>query len=202
MKINLQTVTAWIVFTLTVTMFFVALFIWAPSSRAADVTGTFELQLNFVHVDTNNVLSSARQRVGSILTQAITAGTNANQMNLFFQDQRSLTNSEMEELDLSGVLIDSFGATQNFAEVRMLIIDASILNSNTLTVGNASTNEWFSWAGGTNHTQKVRPGGSLILWAPGANGFVVTNAASDLLGILNDSSFAASYNIYIAGSDN
>ena len=128
----------------------------------------------------------------------VAAGTGADQMDLLWSDQRTLVASNSEDLDLSGSLVNSFGATMAFAEMRLLVVKASADNTNDVIVGGAAANQMINWVGSSSDTVIVKPGGILFLYAPDAAGYAVTAGTGDILQIENSAgSTPVTYDIYI-----
>src|ERR1700754_2115883 len=71
-------------------------------------------------------------------------GVGANQANVLWADTRTLAASATEDLDLSGVLADVFGATVTQARVKAIRISAAAGNTNNVIVGAASGTQWAS----------------------------------------------------------
>ena len=128
-------------------------------------------------------------------------GTGAGAADRIFHDQRTLTASSSEDLDLAGVLTDVFGATVTFARIRALIIAAASGNTNNVVVGNATSNGFVTWVGGATHTVTVRPGGFLALGATDATSYAVTAATGDLLHIANSGAgTSVTYDVILIGA--
>lgn len=138
-------------------------------------------------------------------SQSFTDGAGLNQSGPWFHDTRTLAGTATENLDLSGVLVGSFGNTLAWARVKaMVIIHKTPGASAALEVGGV-TNQFVNWiASNTIATDLprdvVRPGGWLVLVAPDATGYPVTNSTADLLKINNLASGSIDYDIFICGS--
>lgn len=134
-------------------------------------------------------------------TYALSDGSGADQISQVFADQRTLTASATEDLDLNGVLVNAIGATVSFTKVRGLMIRAAAANVNDVVVGAAATNAVSTIFGATTHTIKVKPGGVLLLMAPDVNGYGITAATADLLKIANGGAgTSVVYDIVVLGS--
>ena len=132
---------------------------------------------------------------------ALANGTGLGQADRIFHDNRTLTASATEDLDLAGVLVDAFGATLTFARIKALIVAADAGNTNNVIVGGAATNQFLTWVGAATHTVTVRPGGVLLLAASDATAYVVTAATGDLLRIANSAGgTSVSYSIVLVGA--
>jgi hypothetical protein len=144
----------------------------------------------------------AKPRSDIDYTQLITLadGNGADQINQIFADQRTLTASSSESLDLNGTLLNQLGAAINFTKIKGLIIMAAAGNTNDVVVGGAASNGFIDFVGGATHTLKVKPGGLLALMAPDANGYAVTAATADLLKIANGGAgTSVTYDIILLG---
>lgn len=145
-------------------------------------------------------LSSAEfpLRVNNLFS--FTDGTGANQIKSMFSDQRTLSASATEDLDLAGSLTDVYGATITFTKIKLLAIFAASGNTNDVLVGGAGSNGFTSWVGDATDVVKVKPGGALILVAPDATGYAVTAGTGDLLTITNSAgSTSVTYDVVIMG---
>ena len=118
------------------------------------------------------------------------------QADLAFIDTRTLAGSATEDLDLAGVLADSFGATITLAQVVLIFIKAAKTNVNDVLVGNASTNGFVGPIGATG-VQRVKAG-EFLLWAS-SKGWAVTGGTGDKLKIANSGAGTAAYDIVVFG---
>jgi hypothetical protein len=129
-------------------------------------------------------------------------GTAAGQVDRIFHDQRTLTASANEDLDLAGALTDAFGTSLTFVRIKGLIVAAAAGNTNNVIVGGATSNGFVSWVGGATHTVTLRPGAVLALTAGSADatGYAVTAATGDLLRIANSAgTTGVTYDIAVIG---
>ena len=126
-------------------------------------------------------------------------GTGANSADLMFHDQRTLSASATEDLDLAGVLASPFGATLTFVELRAILISASSSNTNNVNVQRASSNGVPLFLAASDGLP-VPPGG-VFLWSCPADGKVtVTAGTGDLLTITNSAgSTSVTYDVVIIG---
>jgi hypothetical protein len=126
-------------------------------------------------------------------------GTGADSADLMFHDQRTLTASATEDLDLAGVLASPFGATLTYVEVRAVLISAAAANTNNVQVTRPAANgvPLFIAAG---DGIAIPPGG-VFLWCCPADGKVsVTAGTGDLLTITNSAgSTSVTYDVVIIG---
>lgn len=134
--------------------------------------------------------------------QKLTDGTTANKADLIYVDERSVSTSSNDDIDLAGVLTDAFGATITAAEiVSILIINGPIsgsANTTNLTIG-VGSNPFLGFLGGTTPTiGPIKPGGVFMISAGHADGVGTVGAgSSDILRIANSSGATATYQIAI-----
>lgn len=129
-------------------------------------------------------------------------GTGAGNADRMFSDQRTLTASSTEDLDLAGSLTDAFGATITFARIKLIHIEALSTNVNNVVIGGAASNQFINWVGGATHQVVVRPGGSITLATGQADGtcYAVTAGTGDLLRVGNSGAGSSVvYNIVLIG---
>lgn len=114
---------------------------------------------------------------------------------------RTLAASANEDLDLAGTLVDALGTVLTLARVKMLIVAAAAANTNDVVVGAAAANGFFTWAGSATDKVNVKPGGLLVLAAPGATAYPVTSGTGDLLRVTNGGSGTPiTYDVIVIGS--
>lgn len=127
-------------------------------------------------------------------------GTAANQADLMFSDQRTLTASSNEDLDLAGSLSGAFGATLNFAKIKAIAVYAASGNTNNVQVGPATTNGFLGPFADASDQLDIPPGGQILLTAP-VNGWTVTATTGDLLNIANSAAgTSVTYDIVLIGT--
>lgn len=147
-------------------------------------------------------LDTADDPLAKDYTQLLSSGTGANQASNMFHDQRTITASSSENLDLSGVLTNVFGVTLAFTKIKALIIRAAAANVNDVLVGGAASFAWVGMLSDVTDIIKVKPGGTLIWIAPDANGGAVVAATGDILKVANSGSgTSVVYDIIIIGTD-
>jgi hypothetical protein len=131
----------------------------------------------------------------------LTNGTGSNSADLLFHDQRTLTASGTEDLDLAAALTNPLtGASMTFAELRLLMITAASTNTNDVVLSRPASNgvPLFSAAG---DGIEIGPGG-VFLWAGPADGKVAVAAGTgDLLTVTNSAgSTSVTYDVIIIGT--
>lgn len=146
-------------------------------------------------------LSTTENRLRFTRQIALATGTASGQADRIWHDERTLAASASEDLDLTGTLVDAFGATLTLARVKGLIVFANSANTNDVVIGNAASNGWVGPFGAAPHTLTVRPGGLLCLFAPGPTGYVVTAGTGDLLHVANSASGTpVTYDVVVIGA--
>lgn len=126
-------------------------------------------------------------------------GTGANQANMMWHDQRTLTASAAETLDLVGSLTSVFGTTISLTAIKGILVAASSGNTNNVLVSRPSS-EGVTVFSAASDAIAVRPGG-IFLWVdPSAAGITTTAATSDDLTLTNSAgSTSVVYDIVIWG---
>lgn len=166
------------------------------------INGSIYTLLNILHTSELD-LTTPTESLGSFAYN-IRDGDDANQMNLLWHDQRTISGSSSEDLDLRGSLTDAFGTTVNFADVRLIIVKSSSDNStgssDYIQVGGAASNAFINWVGSSTDKVQIRAGGLLLLYAPTDEGYDVTGGTADILTISNTDGNNATYDIYIGGT--
>ena len=134
--------------------------------------------------------------------QKIADGTAANQADILYANERTVTTGADDDIDLAGVLTDAFGSTITAAELVALIVinqqQDGTANTTDLTIGNGS-NPFVGFLGGTTPTVgPIKPGGCFMLFAGDAAGIgTVTATTADILRITNSAGASATYQIAI-----
>lgn len=132
--------------------------------------------------------------------KALTTGTGANQADRLFTDQRTITASSTDSLDLSGTLTDAFGATVTFARIKAVFVTAAAGNTNNVNVTRPAANgvPLFLAAG---DGVPVKPGGMFAWMAPDATGVAVTAGTGDLIDMVNSGAgTSVTYDVVVIGA--
>ena len=125
--------------------------------------------------------------LSQLATVGYTPGTGSGAADLVFADQRTLTASSTENLDLAGSLTDPFGVTLTCAKVKAIYIFAAAANTNDVIVGGAASNAFTGPFQDATDKIAVRPGGVAVFAHPGT-GWTVTAGTGDILKVGNGSS--------------
>lgn len=131
---------------------------------------------------------------------SLSNGSGANQAAKIFSDSRSVALSSNEDLDLAAVLTSAFGAPITFATIKAIMIRARATNTNNVVVGPAAANGFLGPFGDASDRLSIKPGGVLLVTAPGT-GWTVTGGTGDLLNVANSGAGSAvEYDIVIVGT--
>jgi hypothetical protein len=121
---------------------------------------------------------------------SLTTGTGAGQADKLFYDERSISASSSEDLDLVGSLSDDFGDAFSPVRIKAIAVKAApysgTANTNNVVVGGAAATQWAALLGAAG-TITLRPG-SVFIAAAGpldATGYVCAAGATDLLKVAN-----------------
>ncbi len=130
----------------------------------------------------------------------MTNGTGASNADRMFHDQRTISASSSEDLDLAGSLATEFGNSLTFVELRAVLVSASSSNTNNVLVSRPASNgvPLFSAAG----DEIIVPPGGVFLWACPADGKItVTAGTGDLLHVANSGAgTSVTYDVVIIGT--
>jgi hypothetical protein len=144
--------------------------------------------------------SATKDSVAKNYEISLLDGSGAGQATTAWHDQRTLSSSANEDLDLSGVLTDAFGDTITFTKIKAIVVSAASANAAAIEVGGAATNALVNFVGSATDKIKVRPGGLFVIASEDATAYAVTAGTGDLLRITNTSGAAsATYDIFVIG---
>jgi hypothetical protein len=163
---------------------------------------TSKLSVSVSAVQTaNRALTSVRAPLDYARALNLATGVGAHQADLMYSGSRTLAASAVEDLDLSGPLIDAFGSTLAFVRIKGIVIAASANNTNNVIVGGAATNGFVNWVSDPTDKVIVRPGGVFALFAQDAVSYPVTAGTGDLLHVANSGAgTGVTYDVVIIGA--
>lgn len=165
---------------------------------AKTFTGSFKVSATGTLVNSSD-LTSDTSYLNYSKSYSIVNGTSGDMANMVWTDTRTISASGSDDLDLAGVLADSYGAAITFTKIKGFIISAASANTNLVLVG-GNTNGFVNWVADKTDIIKVRPGGVFALYANDATGYAVTASTGDILTIANSSSgTSVTYDIVIIG---
>lgn len=128
-----------------------------------------------------------------------TNGTTADKADRIFSDTRTVAASGTDALDLAGSLLDIYGNTLTFVELRFIYIGAAAGNTNNVRWNRPASNGVPIFLAASDGID-IPPGG-FASWGCGADGKVtVTAATGDIINIDNSSSgTSVTYDVVIIG---
>lgn len=135
-------------------------------------------------------------------------GTGSGQCNLIVCQERTITASNSETLNLfDGTLKGIYGEATGFQKVKFIsigIIDnpSTSVKASSITVGNAAANPNTLFMGGTTPTQTIYKTGPAMRQGDGVTGVTVSGAACNVKILNNDGTNSATYRIVVAGISN
>lgn len=151
---------------------------------------------------TDSRLSDVEESVIKI-SRAFTAlfddGVGANQINLFWQDIRTLAGAANEQLDLSPTPASGTAGSVVFVKVKGIAFWALPANTTILTVGRSATTP-LPWLSATANLAGLTPGGFFQFCDPSAAG-IACAAGTDTIFVSNAAGASASYLVIIAGTN-
>ena len=131
-------------------------------------------------------------------SQAATDGTAINQSNLVWIDKSRSLAATSEDLDISGVLADAYGAAVVFSKITTIYIkNLSIVAGETLKIGGASSNAFLLFENSSD-IYELGPNGVFFINEPADAGLPVTASTGDLLK-LDSGAATLTFDIFIAG---
>lgn len=146
--------------------------------------------------DVSGRMTTDRNAISSIVE--FSNGTGANQANVEWAKRGSILSGASEDIDVAGVLEDSFGDVVTLARVKGLCIASLSTSAGSLIVGNGP-NPFASWLAASNDAILLPAGGVIQLCNPSAEGYVVTAGTGDILR-LTASGGDVDYDIGIIGA--
>lgn len=172
--------------------------VWQAAPVQAQETVTAQLRMQIATLNRFLVgMSTVTVPLDQDYTQLFSSGTGANQANALWYDDRTLTASASENLDLNASLTDAFGNSITCTKLKALIVKAATGNTNNVLVGGGSTTITTIFSA-TNDQAIVRPGGIFIFTAPDATGAALTAGSADVLSVTNSSgSTSVAYDIFV-----
>ena len=167
--------------------------------NAATLTTRLLLQIN-ADFATALDLNTATAPLSYKAQTDLSSGVAANQADVIWADQRTLSASATESLDLKGGgLVDAFGTAINPVKLRGIIITAASTNTNNVVVGNDTNHVPFLSA--VTSTVTIQPNGTFVLTAPALAGIAVTAGTGDIIKVTNGGAgTSVTYNIILLGT--
>lgn len=138
------------------------------------------LALSFKSILANTLGLAAGQAVLETgINVAVASGTGAGQADRIYTDAGKSISAAFD-YDLSGSLLDAFGAAFVLARVKAILVIASALNTGNVIIGNDAASPLLGF-GVITHTWAVKPGGVFFVYAPDATAWPITATTADIL---------------------
>lgn len=148
-----------------------------------------------------NDLGNPVQGFAELVEIAIADGSGADQASNIFSDERTLAASASENLDLSGVLLNAFGATLALTKVKAILIVANAANTNNVVVGGAGSNAFVGPFADATDKIVIGPGDVFLISRRSAAGMAVAAGTGDILQVSNSGAGTpVTYQIIILGA--
>src|SRR5262245_55753010 len=126
---------------------------------------------------------------------SVATGVAAGQYDRFLIDTRSVAASSNDDVDIVGVLNDSFGATVTLVKMKLILILAALSNVSLLTVSRQQASPGLLWLTGTTPGFAPIGAGGFVGWADPATGVTSTAATADLIRVANGAGGTATYSL-------
>ncbi|WP_315759307.1 hypothetical protein [Bradyrhizobium sp. SZCCHNRI2007] len=140
----------------------------------------------------------AVDRIPDLSDIVLSYGAGYGKADMSFSDDRALSVSTSENLDLYGVLLDAFGQTINAGKIKAILIDNQETSSGTLTVGAAASNTFNGPFSGATSSIDIKPGDRAVFVS--RTGWPVTSATADILKVACGAQGSAVYRVTIVAS--
>lgn len=145
-------------------------------------------------------VGQGRHIINETYATALTNGIGANQANQLWADTRTIAASTDDDLDLAGGIANAFGTTLTFTSIKGIIVKAASANTNDIILGGASSNAFDTFLGDPTDTIILVPGGTLALFNPEADGYLVAAGTGDILRLTNAAGgTTVTYDIILVG---
>ena len=166
---------------------------------AAGFLGSIKLAVNGSYKGAND-LGTPLISLAELAAVDLVEGTATGAADLLFADERTLSASATENLDLAGALTSPLGQTLTFVTVKAIIVIANSANTNSVIVGGHGSAAFVGPFGAANDTVSVKPGGIFAI-AHGGAGWAVTATTADMLTITNSGgTTGVTYRVIILGT--
>lgn len=164
------------------------------------LTGSLSLKYSGEETSTFG-FSTVRAAVDRTYSWSMSSGTGAEQGDVIWHAQRTITASANDDLDLAGVLTGALGAVVTFAKVKMILVSAAAGNTNNVIIGNAAATQFVGPFGAAAHTITLGPGDMFLITRRNLGGLTVGAGSSDILRLTNSAGgTSVVYDIVIVGT--
>jgi hypothetical protein len=156
----------------------VALLATARAVYAYTIDGTVSATFTMNDRRTIGINTNANLPVNAQPSISFANGAGAGQAKVLYQGKLSLSGGALN-VDLNGVLTDSYGSTVSLVRVKAIYIQNNSTSAN-MTFGAAASNPWATLLNSTG-TITLPPSAWFLAATPDATGWAVTAATGDLL---------------------
>lgn len=165
---------------------------------AASLTSKVQVTVTAELVNVLDLGSQPTAKLVSAPTVSLGNGTGANQANVVWWDERTLTASTTEDLDFAGGgLVDAFGVAVAPAKLRAVVIQNTSSTQVLTLFGDANSIPILNTAA-TTYT--LQPGGVFVGAWPATAGIAVTAGTGDIIQVANAAGVSATYKIIVLGT--
>jgi hypothetical protein len=117
-------------------------------------------------------------------TMALAAGTGLGAADKVYYARPTIAGSTTLSLDLQGGLLDVYGDAFTVARVKLNALTSDVIHC-PIVIQLSRASAGIPLLGATGDFINIRPGGSLVWYAPDATAVVVTATTADLVDIIN-----------------
>ncbi len=153
------------------------------------IGGTLRASIAVQHqnrTDADTAVAAAIDAHNRAIQVALTEGSGANQIETLWHDSRSCADGGTDDLDVLGNVIQNvFGEDLDFAALKAILVTNTHATS-VLGILGAAANGIDTILDVSTTKLLVRPGGTSVLFAPDAAGYVITAATADIFGISDE----------------
>lgn len=148
-------------------------------------------------LDVNN----AKQTLTQVLDDSFADGNAVDLAQIAWADERTVTASGTDSIDIAGGITDAFGNTLTFTKLKLLALwNKSTTVGDILTIGGNANSVPFCSA--ANDKIIVGPNGIALLWNPSAAAYAVTGATGDIIDVIETGGAnSVTYRIFLVGTD-
>lgn len=178
----------------------ILLIVSAAASFAEDGTslsGTLFVYPRWDYTKTSGAAVVTATFPNKLVEQAISNGTNANQMTHLVAESWTLTNNETRTVSLIAAT-NAFGDEVSFSRINFMAVKVSTNASGAITITGSSSNGAILWHDEAVEVSVVQPGGTLTFTAPDAEGIPVATNTCDF-DVYNSGTNSAGVEIYVGG---
>ena len=171
----------------------------AVAEDGTSLSGRLYLYPNWTYVKTAGVAVVSASFPSKLVDDAVSNGTNANQMTTLCAVSGTLTNGQSMTWSLLDVT-NCFGDSVTFDDLKFLTIKAGTNNVNAIKLAAHTNSVNGVLLGATNQEALVHTGGAAMWYAPDTNAYAIAEANHNLT-LSNTGTNDAAYELYIGGTE-